>query len=67
MNGGSPNTARVLVGILCLLLPWIALAQRSYNLYEWAGVAPVVLVGTSLGDNGKYHEFTVDGMQFLFL
>lgn len=51
---------RVLLALLCLLVPWDAQAARSFNLYEWAAVAHVIVVGTSLGDNGRYHEITVE-------
>ena len=60
MNGERSIIARVVLGVLCLFLPWSAQAARNFNLYEWAAVAPVIVVGTSLGDNGRYHEITVE-------
>ena len=60
MNGERSIIPRAVLGILCLLLSWNAQAARNFNLYEWAAVAPVIVVGTSLGDNGRYHEITVE-------
>ena len=60
MNGERSIIARTVLGALCLFLPWNAQAARNFNLYEWAAVAPVIVVGTSLGDNGRYHEITVE-------
>jgi len=60
MNGERSIIPRTVLGSLCLLLSWNAQAARNFNLYEWAAVAPVIVVGTSLGDNGRYHEITVE-------
>lgn len=30
------------------------------SVYEWCAVAPLVVVGTSLGDNGRYHEIRIE-------
>ena len=56
----SPRSAALLLGAVCSLVPSFARAARSFNLYEWAAVAPVVAVATSLGDNGRYHELSIE-------
>jgi len=33
---------------------------EELNYYEWTAVAPVVVAGTSLGENGRYIEFRVN-------
>ena len=33
---------------------------ETLNYYEWTAVAPVVVAGTSLGENGRYIEFRVN-------
>ena len=33
---------------------------EELNYYEWTAVAPVVITGTSLGENGRYIEFRVN-------
>ena len=33
---------------------------QELNYYEWTAVAPVVITGTSLGENGRYIEFRVN-------
>ncbi len=32
---------------------------KELNYYEWTAIAPVVVAGTSLGENGRYIEFSV--------
>jgi len=36
-----------------------AKADDGRNLFEWSGVAPVIVTGTSLGEDGRYVEFRV--------
>lgn len=43
------------------MLPCIAGAEIEVrNLYEWSAVAPVVVAGTSLGEDGKHFDFKVE-------
>jgi len=42
------------------ILPCVADAEVEVrNLYEWSAVAPVVVAGTSLGEDGKHFDFKV--------
>ena len=51
----------VLASLLLACLPasrsGAADALEPDPLYEWVAIAPVVVTGESLGDNGKFHEF----------
>jgi hypothetical protein len=50
---------RVVVSLAVLLaVPLATTAAR--DLYDWLGLAPVVALGESLGDNGKYTEVRIE-------
>jgi hypothetical protein len=58
---GARNYLSLSAAVVLSLVPSPPpLASRGANLYEWAAVAPVIVAGTSLGDNGRYHEITVE-------
>lgn len=41
------------------LLPALAVEDDGRNLFEWSAVAPIIVAGTSLGEDGRYVEFRV--------
>jgi hypothetical protein len=40
-------------------LPALAVEDDGRNLFEWSAVAPIIVAGTSLGEDGRYVEFRV--------
>jgi len=52
--------AAISVVVFLSLLPCIADVEIEVrNLYEWSAVAPVVVAGTSLGEDGKHFDFKI--------
>jgi len=60
VRAGCRSLLLLLAGCAGALLPWVARADRGFNLYEWVAVAPDVVAARSLGDNGRYHELRVE-------
>lgn len=53
------KSAAALVVLSLALLPAFAVEEDGRNLFEWSAVAPIIVAGTSLGEDGRYVEFRV--------